>query len=316
VSTRGQSVFTGIDGRFTLQNVPVIKGNDSVALDVSYLHQDRIVYRGASTAFTIAAGANQNLSGDLILNLSKEADVSPRGSPNGQISLSDWVQIGRFAAGIDAPTSGPEFQKADCAPVDTFGNGLVSLADWVQAGRMAALLDPPVQAQGPTGPIQNPGFNFESGRHAFSIPNLIPRPERIPDQARRVLLSPISTTADERLYAVTLNGRGDENGISFSIEFDPETMRFESGEAVSSSAQIFVNSANAGKIGVGIVLPPGRSFNAGVNRILSLKFKPTGARSSAISFSDLPVKSEVVTIDADEVPAVFGTEATRVIRKR
>jgi hypothetical protein len=82
-----------------------------------------------------------------------EADVAPRPTGNGTVSLTDYVQIGRFAAGLDTVNAGTEFQKADCAPKDTLGNGSVSLADWVQAGRYAAFLDTPVPAAGgPTGP--------------------------------------------------------------------------------------------------------------------------------------------------------------------
>jgi len=69
-----------------------------------------------------------------------------------RVSLTDYVKIGRFAAGLDVPTSA-EFQKADCAPRSTSGDGRISLADWVQAGRYAAGLDPLTPVGGPAAPI-------------------------------------------------------------------------------------------------------------------------------------------------------------------
>ena len=76
---------------------------------------------------------------------------SPRPNGNGAVDLVDYVQLGRFAAGLDQVTAGSEFQKADCAPRSTLGNGSVGLDDYVQAGRYAAGLDPATAAGGPTG---------------------------------------------------------------------------------------------------------------------------------------------------------------------
>ncbi len=50
--------------------------------------------------------------------LGYEADVAPRplGNGNGLVTILDWGQMGRFAAGLDTPAVGSEFQRADCAP--------------------------------------------------------------------------------------------------------------------------------------------------------------------------------------------------------
>jgi hypothetical protein len=74
----------------------------------------------------------------LTLNIFK-CDVAPRpnGSNNGILTISDWVQMGRFAAGLDTPNPGNEFQRADVN-----NNGLITIADWVQCGRYVARLDP------------------------------------------------------------------------------------------------------------------------------------------------------------------------------
>jgi uncharacterized protein (TIGR03437 family) len=62
------------------------------------------------------------------------------------------VQVGRFVAGLDTLAAGGEFQRADCAPRETRGDGRLAITDWVQAGRYAAGLDPVQTAGGPTSP--------------------------------------------------------------------------------------------------------------------------------------------------------------------
>jgi hypothetical protein len=71
---------------------------------------------------------------------------------HGAVDLADWVKVGRFAVGLDTPpTSGLQYQEADCAPRGTCGSGNpVDLADWVQTGRYAVGLDPLTPVGGPT----------------------------------------------------------------------------------------------------------------------------------------------------------------------
>lgn len=98
-------------------------------------------------------------AGTVTLTTGFEADVAPRPNGNGAVSIADWVQVGRFAAGLDTAANGSEFQRADCAPRDTKGNGAVTVADWVQAGRYAAGIDPLTPAGGPTSPSALTAFS-------------------------------------------------------------------------------------------------------------------------------------------------------------
>ena len=61
--------------------------------------------------------------------------------------------MGRFIAGLDMAAVGSEFQRADCAPRSTLGDGRLTIIDWVQAGRYAAGLDPVVAMGGPSSPV-------------------------------------------------------------------------------------------------------------------------------------------------------------------
>lgn len=86
-----------------------------------------------------------------------EGDVNPRsGLGNGVVSVTDWVQVGRFVAGLDLASAGLEFQRADCAPRSTRGDGRLTVSDWVQAGRYAAGLDAATGTAGPVSPALVP----------------------------------------------------------------------------------------------------------------------------------------------------------------
>jgi hypothetical protein len=68
IRSRGQSTFTGGDGRFTLLNVPVIKTtNDSVTLDVNFTRPDGAVDRAVFGPVGVTANGQSNLSADITL---------------------------------------------------------------------------------------------------------------------------------------------------------------------------------------------------------------------------------------------------------
>src|SRR5439155_12335695 len=114
---------------------------------------DQHVVRAVSNSLAQALAAAYS-PGTATITIGYEADVAPRpnGSNTGAIAISDWVQVGRFASGLDTASVGSEFQRADCAPRSTLGGGSITISDWVQAGRYAAGRGPVTAASGPTGP--------------------------------------------------------------------------------------------------------------------------------------------------------------------
>lgn len=107
----------------------------------------------ASTAFHISAGFIAGI--DAVEPGGLEGDVAPRPDGDGSLLVNDWVQVGRFVAGLDTPAAGSEFQKADCAPYASTGDGQLLVNDWVQAGRYVAGLDAPKTQAGPTNPTKS-----------------------------------------------------------------------------------------------------------------------------------------------------------------
>src|SRR5262249_19959864 len=107
---------------------------------------DQPIAREISDTSARALQANY-APGAVALTSGFEGDVAPRPNGNGTVTVTDWVQIGRFVSGQDTP-SGGEFQRADTAPRDSRGNGSLTITDWVQAGRYAAGPDAPTPPRG------------------------------------------------------------------------------------------------------------------------------------------------------------------------
>ncbi|HVY70599.1 MAG TPA: cohesin domain-containing protein, partial [Verrucomicrobiae bacterium] len=225
-----------------------------------------------------------------------EADASPRPGGNGSVTIADWVQVGRYAAGLDQPASGSEFQRVDCAPRSSLGDGKITVADWVQAGRYAAGLDPLTLAGGPSAPIAPARFGGGSpvATAALNVRNLT-----------------LVSAPDGMEAAVVLNSTGDETGVAFSLNFDASRARFDgiSYEGGKSGFTVQVNEtgAAAGKVGIVLVTADGEPLARGQTQLLRVFFK-RGGRSGGgvITFGDQPVAREVVDSLADPVQATWS----------
>ncbi len=79
--------------------------------------------------------------------LGKLGDVAPFPDGNKSVDIADWVQVGRFVAGLDTPPNPSEAVRAHCAPGINRG---LNIQDWTECARFAAGLDP-VQPVGSLG---------------------------------------------------------------------------------------------------------------------------------------------------------------------
>ena len=214
-----------------------------------------------------------------------EGDVSPRPEGNGVTTLVDFTQLGRFVMGLDAVTNGPEFMKADCAPRESRGDGQISLADYVQAGRYAVQLDEVGLAGGPAAPTS---LTPESDTHSASLARPVVRP-------RSIQLTQVPSRKG-LTYALEIDGYGDENAVSFSI--DIEGMRLISAEPADPGAAVHLNETVAGRIGVMLAMPPGLGFS---RRMMTFRFEGKGEAK----FADGPVQKELVDVGARDIPVSF-----------
>ncbi|MDX2033352.1 MAG: NF038122 family metalloprotease [Blastocatellia bacterium] len=270
-----------------------------------------------AAANTLPAGYT---SAAVTITQGTEADVSPRPNGNGSVSVADWVQVGRFVAGLDLVSTGSEFQRADCAPKDTRGNGSLSVADWVQAGRYAAGLDPIVGAGGPAGPPSSairgqecaagfgacPPFALSRQVREFIDPPFIGR--NAAAGALSLSRSPIGRGRTES-FELVLDAQGLENALGFSLRFDPRELRFVSASPGpdAAGATLHLNADAAGHLGFALALPAEQSFAQGARRLVTVRFLRLTRAAPAVRFDDWPVRREAVNARAESMPlAVLG----------
>ncbi|MEK7832420.1 MAG: hypothetical protein AAB401_15115 [Acidobacteriota bacterium] len=242
-----------------------------------------------------------------------EADVNPRpdGDNNGTIAITDWVQVGKFVAGLDTAATGNEFQRADCAPRAGLGDGRISIIDWTQAGRYAAALDPATPAGGPTAAITSSlslgGDRWTAlGEAAKALSLSTVRASRIPATDYRR-----PTTG----YSITIEATGIENALGFSLIFNASHWRLLSVKAGrdADEAVLHINSTQAerGRIGIALAMPVGKAIARGERELVVCEFAPIASRKGLalmFDFGDFPVRREMADAEANLLTANFSVE--------
>ncbi len=259
---------------------------------------DQPTVRQVSDAHAVAMQATYT-GGTVTIPFSFEGDVTPRPMGDGVVSITDWVEVGRFAAHLDIPMTPAEFQRADCAPRSTLGNGLLTVADWVQAGRYAIGLDPLTPAGGPTGPGT-------------------PSPMTLSPAGLDTLANRTITVANADAQAgqacdvpIQLNSQGNENALGFNVSFDPSVLNFTGASLGSGATGAALNvndqQAPSGTIGLALALPIGSAFAAQTQEVARLHFvvATSAAGNTAITFGGQPVTPEVVDAVANPVTTTY-----------
>lgn len=249
-----------------------------------------------SSAYVIEAG-------QAISEVGFEGDVSPRPIGDGSVSAADWTLIGRFVAGVETPTEGSEYQRADCAPRETRGDGRLTLADWVMAGRYAAGVETPLPAGGPDKPSTVSPLRFVKK----TDDSLVAQQTR----SLKVIASTFNRGQAEQTF-VDLTSLGNENAISFTLNFDASQLTFTNAalgaDATGAILNVNTTQVDQGRVGVSMALPAGQTFAAGVKRILRLNLtvpQTSTVNVTTISFGDTPVAREVVDGTAATLTADF-----------
>ena len=301
----GQSLAAGIR---QLVTVTFTTANVVTQTTTAVGFADQPVVRAVSNSLGQALPAAYS-PGTATITIGYEADVSPRpnGSNTGTIAVSDWVQVGRFASGLDTADLGSEFQRADCAPKDTLGDGRITISDWVQAGRYAAGLDIAASAGGQTGPNPETQIRGES----VTTPGANGVETVIAEATTVNLVSTILPAGQSSSVSIEFEAQGNENAFGFSLMFDPAKLSFVSAEKSNeaSAGTLNVNKLEAaeGRVGLALALPGGSTFAGGRHQLVVLTFASRADASELplISFTDQPIAREVVDLNANGVKAVF-----------
>lgn len=219
-----------------------------------------------------------------------EADLMPRDTGDGTLSVADWTMVGRMAVGLETPANASEFTRADCAPRGTLGNGTLTIADWVQAGRYAARLDPKTPAGGPNGisPLGRMDLAAEA-----------------PSAARELFLQALPGTADELRLAVMLRAMGDENSLGFSLSFDATRLAYAGMEVGADVAGAMLvrneHGAAEGRVGVALGLPAGQRLPAGEIQLAIVRFERIAAEPARVALVSQPVTLEAAGVQAQSL---------------
>lgn len=276
---------------------PVGFGDQPIAREISDTAANSLPANYVAGAIAIAQGY--------------EADVAPRPNGNGSVTVTDWVQIGRFVAGTDTLQAGNEFQRADVAPRSSAGDGRLTITDWVQAGRYAAGQDPLTPAGGPTTPTSSIDL------FSATAPNVIPNRTSRALRVRQTKLER-EQTGD---LVIELNALGNENALGFSLSFDPAQLRFISArlgnDAAGATLNLNANQIHQGHIGVALALPAGKVFAIGEHQILALTFSASTDGNPAITpvhFQDHPVLREFSDSQANVLAATYSNGAVQLTR--
>lgn len=251
--------------------------------------------------------------GAVTLTKGYEADVSPRpdGDNNGTVAITDWVQVGKFVAGLDTATDGNEFQRADCAPRSSLGDGRISIIDWAQAGRYAAALDPATPAGGPTAASSS----VVGDRWSVVRNNLFTlQPTTIRAQIR-----PATDNRQPATIPITIEATGIENALGFSLIFNASHWRLLSVKAGrdADEAVMHINSTEAdrGRIGIAMAMPVGKAIARGERELVICEFAPIANRKGLplmFDFGDFPVRREMADVEANLLTASYFTEGSEL----
>ncbi len=228
-----------------------------------------------------------------------EGDVYPRPAGNRILDISDWVQVGRFVAGLDQAASAEEFQRIDCAPRAIRGDGQLKVTDWVQAGRYAVGLDPVTAVGGPKALV------VQASAPAVGRSRVSPMSTRTLKAMNGSAVQGLTVTVP-----VVLEAQGDENAVGFSLSFDTNAFSYVSAAKGSAfgngSIQINALQGDAGRVGVVAALPSGAVLPAGSAEVatVTLRAKTPEAGNYAVSLGNVPLAIGVSDALANELTAV------------
>jgi uncharacterized protein (TIGR03437 family) len=243
-----------------------------------------------------------------------EADLTPRPAGDNKVTIADWVLVGRMSSGLDAPTNSSEFQRADCAPLATNGDGKITIIDWVQAGRFAVGLDPLVPATGPSRPPTSlEAETLQARAAAFA--------EAQGDLPRIVRARSSEFTRGElNALPIELEAQGNENGLSFSLQFDPRLLLF-SHVVTPQGWAVNINKSqlSQGRLGMLLALSAGQSAIIGKQLLVTAYFAPLGGTETVtteIGFDDQVAARDIADVKAASLPRATYEKAQVTIKGR
>ncbi len=238
-----------------------------------------------------------------------KGDVAPSPDGNGTDDIADWVQIGRFAAGLDTPPAkgSGEFFRADCAPAPN-GDGVINVLDWVQSGLFAAGLATPTYI-GPSSATRPTGAAIAHAARATT--------PHTPASCLSLGMGRL-VCGGHVTVPIKLTAHGNESALSFTVSFDPKRLHFVGLKADIAGTQFVLNDTKAadGQLGLLVMQPVPKAFPAGKIPVLELTFSaPAGAQvgTTPLTFTDTLVPRIIADTHAAALPSATVNGSITVV---
>lgn len=240
-----------------------------------------------------------------------EADIAPRPNGGGGLTAVDSAQFKRFLAGLDTfSTTENEYQRTDVAPRLTAGDGRLDATDQQQINNYIAVIDQPATGGGPTGPA--PGPAQERSRSDDEIAEGRERTYRI--------VSTSGARGAEIIVTIEIDARGNETGMSFTLNFDPSKLSFSAVGGTNNNSDVMdgsgspagmnrtLNATQADNGKLGLLLDAASPFEAGTRQIVALRFRVLADAvpgSTALTFDDDLLVRSTTNAEASFLDGVY-----------
>lgn len=236
-----------------------------------------------------------------------EGDVYPRPHGDGAVDDEDVHLALLFALGVEVPLDEREFQRVDCAPLETCGDGQIDMADKVAIQRYAKGQEALREACGPT-------HSATGGVRGPAAAPLGTAPRSL------ALVAPAEALRGQS-FAVQLefDAQGDERALAFSLAFDPDAVAYRGlqlrGAATNGVFLPNEEQAAAGALAFGVTLPDAEAFAPGAQTVAEIEFQAlegNGSAEALLAFAATPAECRVAGADSASLPCDYYEAAVRL----
>ncbi len=243
----------------------------------------------ASCAVQAPVGFESDVLGSTVLH-----------TTDGLVDSTDVAQTRRYQIGFDLPYAAGEFQRADAAPLATFGDGTVDALDVAQARRYQAGLDPLQPVAGPTAPSSLAAPSFAEADS--SAADASTRKGEVTRAGVLRVVSQKATAGATVTVALETDARGSESIYGFTLNYDAALLTYVPNSAAvgadAAGASVLTNATVPGQLGFSMDFA-GRTIAAGQSRqLLTIQFKVAdGIRggTAALTFGDALARRSVAS---------------------
>ena len=237
-----------------------------------------------------------------------EGDVYPRPNGDGAVDDEDVHLALMFVLGLEPPTDEREYQRLDCAPLETCGDGQIDMADKVAIQRYAKGQEALREACGPT-------HSPTGGVRGTAAAPLGAAPRSLALVAPEEVLRGQSFTVQ-----VALDALGDEQALAFSLAFDPDAVAYRElrlrGAATNGVFLSNEEQAPAGALAFGVTLAETETFAAGEQTVAEIEFQAlegNGSAEALLAFAATPAACRVAGTDSVPLACDYFEAAVRLL---